>query len=134
MSAGKYNITIEQGATFNTEIVYKDSGSNPIDLSGYQARLQIKPSKGSSTTYLTLSSSLASDGTGLNMSGSTGFKPPTSGSIGIYISALSSSLLTFTGEAYYDLELVYGSIYPVVTRLLEGQAKLSLEVTTGSYG
>jgi len=132
MSAGKYSFTIEQGATLDFELAYKDSSDNPIDLTGYQGRMQIRPSVGSDTVYITLSSSLDPDGTGLNFSGSSGLNPPTSGTIGIYISANSSSLLDF-GEAVYDLELATGSQYPVVTRLLEGAVKLNKNVTLGPF-
>jgi len=132
MSAGRYSFTIEQGATLDFELAYKDSNNNPIDLTNYQGRMQIRPSAGSDTVYITLSSSLADDGTGLNFSGSDGLNPPTSGTIGIFISANSSSLLNFN-EAVYDLELATGSEYPVVTRLLEGQVKLSKNVTLGSF-
>jgi hypothetical protein len=79
----------------------------------------------SPTIYLTLSSSLQPDGTGLNFSGSNGSTPTASGSIGVFISAATSSLLTFD-TALYDLEITSGSI---VTRILEGQVKLSKEVT-----
>lgn len=132
MSAGRYSFTIEQGATLDFELAYKDSNNDPIDLTGYQGRMQIRPSIGSDTVYITLSSSLDADGTGLNFNGSSGLNPPTSGTIGIYISANSSSQLDF-GEAVYDLELATGSDYPVVTRLLEGQIKLSKNVTLGSF-
>jgi len=54
MSAGRYSFTIEQGSTVNFEIAYKDSGSNPINLTGYQARMQLRPSADSSTIYITL--------------------------------------------------------------------------------
>lgn len=131
MAAGKYNFTIEQGATLDFEIQYTDSNSDPIDLTGYTSRMQIKNAKGGDTTHITLTSTLADDGTGLNMSGSSGTKPPTSGSIGIYISAYSSSLLDFS-KAFYDLEISSGSTYPVVTRLMEGTVELSKEVTTVS--
>lgn len=94
--------------------------------------MQIRPSVGSDTVYLTLSSSLTTDGTGLNLSGSNSLNPPTSGTIGIFISAVSSSQLDFT-EAVYDLELASGSLYPVVTRLLEGKVQLSKNVTLGSF-
>lgn len=130
MAAGKYSFTIEQGSTVDFEIVYKDSSGNPIDLTGYQARMQLRPSPGSDTLYLTLSSSLAVDGTGLNLSGSGGLKPPTSGAIGVYISAVSSSQLNFD-LASYDLEIA--SSNNVVTRLLEGKVKLSQEITEGLY-
>tara|TARA_Y100001972_G_scaffold128189_1_gene187895 strand:+ start:3078 stop:3476 length:399 start_codon:yes stop_codon:yes gene_type:complete len=132
MSAGRYSFTIEQGATLDFELAYKDSSNNPIDLTDYQGRMQIRPSIGSDTIHITLSSSLDDDGTGLNFSGSDGLNPPTSGTIGIFISANSSSLLDFN-EAVYDLEIASGSVYPVVTRLLEGQVKLSKNVTLGSF-
>ena len=133
MSAGRYSFTIEQGSTVNFEIAYKDSGSNPINLAGYQAKMQLRPSADSSTIYITLSSSLATDGTGLNMSGSDGLKPPTSGAIGVYISAYSSSQLNFD-TAYYDLEIATTTEeYPTVTRILEGRIQLSKEITEGLY-
>ena len=127
MPAGKYNLLIEQGATYQVELQYKDSTGAVVDLTGYSGRLQIRPSIGASTTYLCLSSSLDADGTGLNFSGSYGINPPTSGTIGIYISAATSSLLTFS-TGVYDLEIQSGSF---VTRLLQGNVQLSKEVTTG---
>ena len=132
MSAGRYSFTIEQGATLDFELAYKDSDNNPVDLTGYQGRMQLRPSAGSDIKYITLSSSLAADGTGLNFRRSEGLNPPTSGTIGIFISAESSSLLNFN-EAVYDLELATGSEFPIVTRLLEGQVRLSLNVTSGSF-
>ena len=133
MAAGRFSFTIEQGATLDFELAYKDSGSNPIDLTNYQARMQIRPTVGSDTVLLTLSSSLdANDRTGLNLSGSDGLNPPTSGTIGIFISANSSSQLDFS-QAVYDLEIATGSTYPVVTRILEGEIQLNKNVTLGSF-
>jgi hypothetical protein len=129
MAAGRYSFVIEQGATTNFEIQYKDSNGAPIDLTGYQARMQIRPTVDSTTVYLALSSSLNSDGTGLNLSGSNGAIPPASGSIGIYIASCTSSMLNFD-QAVYDLEIYSGSgACPFTVRLLEGQVKLSKEVT-----
>jgi len=128
MSAGIYNFTIEQGTTVDFEIQYTDASASPIDLTNYHGRMQIKSgfANDKPVTYASLSSSLATDGTGLNFNGSSGNNPPTSGSIGIYISAISSSAFTFA-KAKYDLELVSGS---TVTRVLEGVITLSKEVTT----
>lgn len=129
MAAGKYSFTIEQGSTLSFELQYKDASGNPIDLSGYSGRMQVRPTVDSTTIYLTLSSSLNSDGTGLNFSGSSGTTTPTSGSIGVYIAACTSSLLDFD-TAVYDLELYSGSANcPYTVRLIEGQVKLSKEVT-----
>ncbi len=124
MAAARYSFIIEQGATTNIQVTWQDE-SGSVNLSGYGARMQIRPTVDSSTVYLSLSSSLQLDGTGLNMSGSDGETAVQSGSIGIYISAATSSLLSFD-TAYYDLEMVSGN---EVTRLLEGQVKLSKNVT-----
>lgn len=129
--AGKYSFIIEQGSTINFEVQYKDSNGEPIDLTDYSGRMQLRNTyadSANSTIYLTLSSSLNSDGTGLNFSGSNGTTPPSSGSIGVYISSCTSSALTFN-TAYYDLEIYSGSDCPYTVRLLEGQVRLSQEVT-----
>lgn len=125
MAAGKYNFTIEQGTTLSFELVYKDSNGDFVNLTNYGARMQIRPDVSSPTVIINLSSSLQADGTGLNMSGSSGTKDPISGSIGVYISAATSSMFTFT-EAVYDLEVFSGSI---VTRLITGKVQLSPEIT-----
>lgn len=126
MAAGKYSFIIEQGATTDFEIVWKDGNGDVVNLSNYHARMQIRSGYGSdSTLHLSLSSSLASDGTGLNLSGSNGTNPLSSGSIGVFISAASSSAFDFN-EAKYDLEVVSGSY---VTRLIEGKVRLNREVT-----
>ena len=138
MAAGKYNFVIEQGSTLDFEIAYTDSGSNKIDLTDYRGRMQIRDkfpgvdNANNSTLIITLSSSLENDGTGLNFSGSNSANPPTSGTIGVFISAVSSSELNFS-KAVYDLEIVSGSTYPIVTRLLQGTVTLDKEVTKGDY-
>lgn len=128
MSAGTYNFTIEQGTTVDFEIQYTDVNNSPINLAGYSGRMQVKSgfANDKPVTYASLSSSRYPDGTGLNFSGSSGTNPLASGSIGVYISAVSSSAFTFA-KAKYDLELVSGS---TVTRILEGVITLSKEVTT----
>jgi hypothetical protein len=128
MPAGLFNFTLEQGTTVDFEIQYTDANNIPINLSGYAGRMQIKSGFANDRpiTYSSLSSSRYPDGTGLNFSGSSGNTPVESGSIGIYISAASSSAFTFA-KAKYDLEIVSGS---TVTRLLEGTITLSKEVTT----
>jgi hypothetical protein len=127
MAAVQYPIVIEQGATFDIELIYKDSNGDFVDLNGYSARMKIKQNIDSITSYLTLTSILQPDNTGLSMSGSVlDPKDPISGSIGIFISATTSSLLDFT-EGVYDLEIESPTGY--VYRLLKGNVTLSKEVT-----
>jgi hypothetical protein len=133
MAAGKYSFTIEQGATLNFEIQYRDAVGAPIDLTGYTGKMQIRSTySGSGITYLTFTSSLGdtydptSDNNFLSFSGSNFTTPPTSGSIGIYAGYEITDELTFTGPAFYDLEITSGSLR---TRLLEGQVQLSKQVT-----
>jgi hypothetical protein len=127
MAAGKYNFTIEQGVTTTLEFQYKDENENPINLTGYSGKMQIKSDfmDNNPTTYLTLSSSLAADGTGLNFYGSRSSKPLTSGSIGIFISSDNTKTLTFD-TAKYDLLITSGSISH---RIIEGNIKLHKRVT-----
>lgn len=123
MAAGKYNFIIEQGSTLDFDVEYKDSNNTAVNLSDYSGRMQIKDKIGGNTTYITLSSSLSSDNTGLN------FTEASSGKIKVFVSANSSSALDFN-KAVYDLEIVSGSTFPVVTRLLQGTVTLDKEVTT----
>jgi hypothetical protein len=131
MAAGIYNFIIEQGTTVDFRIDYKDSDGTPFDLTEYTARMQIRDSPKGSVLYASLTSTLTPCGTGLDLTPEVDGEvyPSTSGSIGISISALSSSAFTFD-QAYYDLEIVSGSgNCEVVNRILQGKIKLSKEVT-----
>jgi len=133
MAAGKYSFTIEQGSTLSFELQYKTAAGVPIDLSGYEGAMQIRSTySGSGTTYLTLTSSIGdtytktSGSAFLSMSGSNLTTSLVSGSIGVYAGWAATDALLFTDTAYYDIELVSGS---EKIRLLEGQVKLSKQVT-----
>lgn len=129
MSAGRYPILIEQGATLDFEIQYNDSNNQPVDLSGYAARMQIRPSIESTSSYIYLSSSYIAGASCISMSGSHATKPPTSGSIGIFISACDTATFNFN-EGVYDLEIFtnYNNC-DYVTRILQGPVRISKEVT-----
>ena len=125
MAAGRYSFIIEEGATLNLQIDWSDANGNPIDLTGYHSRMQIRPTIESDVVILSLSSSFSEDGTGISLNGASGELPLSSGSIAIYISAAASEGLDFN-DAYYDLEMVKNDF---VVRLLEGRVKLSKNVT-----
>ena len=54
MAAGRYSFVIEQGATTNIQINWTDSSGSKIDLSGYHARMQIRPAVESNSVFLSL--------------------------------------------------------------------------------
>ena len=120
MAAGRYSFTIEQG-------------SIPIDLTGYEARMEIRSTfSGSGITYLTFTSSIGDtytelvDNSFLSLSGSNLTTPLSSGSIGVYAGYELTDTLTFPGEAFYDLEITDGVVR---TRILEGRVRLSPQTT-----
>lgn len=53
MPASQYNFSIEQGSSFRLSITYKDSDQNPIDLTGYCARLTWKTTNGDVAVFST---------------------------------------------------------------------------------
>lgn len=55
MSAGIYNLTIEQGTDWRLLFVWKDSAGDPHDLTDYSARLQIRETIDSKLTLLSAS-------------------------------------------------------------------------------
>ena len=133
MAAGKFSFTVEQGTTTIFEIQYQDGTGSPIDLSGHNARMQIKSGFGGDT-ILSMSSSLAngesyskaSNKAFLSMSGSSFSTAVDQGKIGIYIGHEITDDFTFN-EAVYDLEINDGTDK---TRILQGNVRLSREVTT----
>ena len=119
MAAGKYDITIEQGATFTLPISYKDSNDAVIDLSsGYTARMRIKESVGGTL----LASTESGDSTGATI---TIALASSGNNITISMTATNTAALNFD-HAVYDLELVSGS---QVDRIIQGTVNLAKEVT-----
>ena len=133
MAAGKYSFTVEQGTTTIFEIQYQDGSGTPIDLTGHNARMQIKTGFGGAD-ILSMSSSLgtgqsyskASNKAFLSMSGSSFASTIDQGKIGIYIGHEVTDDFSFN-EAVYDLEIDDGTDK---TRILQGNIRLSREVTT----
>jgi len=110
-----FNITINQGATFELTVTWKDSAGTAINLTDYSARMQVRETYSSTSSVLSLT-----DGSGITLGGSAG-------TIAIVISATTTAALTAPFSGVYDLELV--SAGGVVTRLLQGAATVSPEVT-----
>jgi hypothetical protein len=115
MVAAKHSLKMEQGATFSRTFVLTDDVGTPIDLTSYIARMQIRPSVTSTSTILDASTL-----------GSYMTIGSTDGKISLTVPATVTSTYT-TIDSVYDLEIESPSA--IVTRLLEGSVKLTLNVT-----
>lgn len=113
MPAAIYDFEIEQGTTLNKQMVWKGSTGAPVDLSGYTARMQMRPSVSSDTVLL----NLTTENGGITLGGALG-------TITLHFTAAQTSALTKGGV--YDIEVVTGGD---VTRLIQGAISLSKEVT-----
>lgn len=134
MAAGKYNFTIEQGATFQRTFKYKDSNGDPLDLSGHDVRMQIRNDKADNTTSFLhefgSGSSFSTEGSGglfILSSSVAGAAVNKTDQFTLHISASTTSDMSFE-SAVYDIE-IENTGSNVVTRLLQGKIKISKEVT-----
>jgi hypothetical protein len=103
-------LTIEQGATFNTTVNVGDDGGNAINLYAYTANSQMRKSYYSSTAY-TIDSAIT--GTA-------------NGEITLSITAANTANLS-AGRYVYDLKIT--SANNIVSRVIEGIATVLPSVT-----
>lgn len=121
MLAGIYNITCQQGSTFVRviRIEYPDAIDptifHPFDLTNYSARMQVRRTITSATEMI----SLDTDDNGIEITS------PENGEITITMT--STQTATFASDGVYDLEIISPDIF--VTRILQGEFRVSLEVT-----
>ena len=120
MIAGTYNIYCEQGTTFGRIITIAVPDAidpeitNPYDLSGHTARMQVRRTIDSTTQMV----ELTTENNGLTINESDG-------SITIEMSSDVTASLTTSGV--YDLEIIDAT--GNVSRVIQGTFTLSPEVT-----
>ena len=112
--AVSYNVTIDQGATWYLNVEYDNPNGTPVNITSYTAALQIRSLPESATAVLSLAT-----GSGITITGATGL-------IAITATATQTRAID-EGTYYYDLEIT--SPAGVVTRLVQGQAVVTPEVT-----
>jgi hypothetical protein len=115
MTAGIYNPTIEQGATFSRTIYWRDGNSVLVDLTSYTARATFRDKFGGTEIV-----SLTTENGGIALGGAAG-------TITLTISATATAALAAPSHGVWDLEMITGT---TVTRLLQGRFDVSQEVTT----
>lgn len=115
MTQCKYDITVQQGANWSLILNWQDDEGEPINLTGYSAKMQIRPYYDSMTIVATLST--VSGGITID---------PLIGKVTASLTAIQTSAITVL-EGVYDMELTSPS--GVVTRIIGGAYTLSQEVT-----
>jgi hypothetical protein len=115
MIAGIYNITCEQGATFNRRFTITQPDGTPFYLNDYSARMQVRRDIDSSTILLSITSATEN----IVLSNALGI-------IDVYLTPTQTASLTRSGV--YDLELVHTPSNNVY-RVVKGAFKLDKEVT-----
>lgn len=112
---GLYNITCNQGATLQRTITWTDPARNPINLTGYTARMHVRATVESASTILELTNQNGR----ITLGGAAG-------TVSLNVAANVTANLT-PGLYVYDLEVVSGG--GEVTRLVEGNFNVKAEVT-----
>jgi len=116
MSAGRYNIICEAGATLTRQLLWKDGAGNPVNLTNYTARMQVK-FEAVQTAALLLELSTANGR--ITLGGILG-------TIALNVAAIDTRIVP--GRYLYDLEME--AIGGKVTRLVSGAFVVVAEVTT----
>lgn len=112
MSAGKHNITIDQGADFAMQLTLSENAV-ATDLTGYYVRAQLRKKKTSTAVTATFTCTVVGD--------------PTNGIINIaMVNGITAPISP--GRYYYDIE-IYTASDVIVLRILEGSAEVTAEVT-----
>lgn len=112
--AVSYNVTIDQGADWYLDVTYDNPNGTPVNLTSYTAALQLRSLPESATAVLSLST-----GSGITITGASGL-------VAIRATATQTRAID-EGTYFYDLEIT--SLQSVVTRLIQGQAVVTPEVT-----
>lgn len=111
----KVNLIINQGATFRYKFIWKDAKKRLIDVTGFTARMQIRPTIDSLTVLATLDT----ESSGISLGA-------TAGTVSLYLSSATTTAYTWT-SGVYDLELISSS--GEIFRLVGGTITVSPEVT-----
>ena len=98
------NLSVDQGATFTSDVTVKDANGNPFDLSGYTAQAKLAKGYNSVNTRVSFTTTVAADAT--------------TGIVSLQLSKTQTEALDDT-RYVYDLEITQTSSGNV-TRVIEG--------------
>lgn len=115
MSAGRYNFSIERGASFIRTIMYMDPDDIGIDLAGAEVRMQIRDNYSSTEPAIDANSTNG----GIIKTGNPG-------EFTINLTPELTGAVSFN-QGVYDVEVEYAD--GTVERILEGRVKIVRQVT-----
>lgn len=116
MAAFKAKLSIDQGATFRKQFIWKTgTPATPVNLTGYTARMQIRPAVESATVLATLTT----ENGGIALGGAAG-------TIDLFLSHTATTAFAWE-EGVYDLELITPA--GDVLRKIAGVVVVTREVT-----
>ena len=98
------NLTIDQGATFNSDVTVKDANGNAFDLTGYSASAKMAKGYSSTRTRTSITCTIQA--------------PATNGIVTLALTADQTTALD-EGRYVYDLEILQTSS-STITRVIEG--------------
>ena len=106
------NLTIDQGATFTSDVTVKDANGNAFNLTGYTARAKLAKGYQSTQTRQDFTTTIASDAA--------------TGTVTLSLTAAQTTALEDT-RYVYDLEIQTGDVVP---RVIEGIISVRPQVST----
>jgi hypothetical protein len=114
MLAGVYKIICDQGATFQRVLTITDANDDPMNLTGYTARMQVRPEIESSDLLVELTTQNGR----ITLGGAAGT---------IALNLTPQITATIDRDGFYDLEII--SSGGAVHRVVRGRFVVNLEVT-----
>jgi len=115
------NITVDQGATSSWDFILTDENTDPINISGYTAHLQVRRDYDTTATIIDASTTNGK----IVITGAQG-------KIDVELDPDDTKDIRFQGatlEGVYDVEITSGT--GVITRVAEGTFTIRREVTRG---
>jgi hypothetical protein len=111
MSAGTYNLVIDQGSDFALDLIIKQAGT-ALNLANYSGRAQLRTSVDASSVSASFTVTITN---------------ASEGALKLQLPAATSSSIS-AGQYVYDLE-IFTSSDSIVKRIIQGEVTLTPEVT-----
>jgi hypothetical protein len=120
MAAGRYDLTIEQGATFSRQVTWQNEDGTAVNLTGYSIAGKIRRKPSDTQPLISFTCTVTNASSGIFTFSLTATQ---TASLPVALSQTAEKELL---ECVYDIEATVSS---TIYRVLEGIAYISPEVT-----